>query len=509
MSSNTRTIICLFRNDLRIHDNLPLFHSHLDASHVLPVFCLDPREFDKTYFFKMNRMSQNRIRFLYESILDLKESLKKKGSDLLIKKGKPESVLPSIMDQCQNVSAIYLQKEVADEEIKIEKEIEKLCKVPVKYFWGKTLIDIEDLPFQGLSNIPDVFTQFRTSVEKSCSVKSCMEEPKKWKPLPTISSEEFQDVTPSLIKEMESLSKMDPRTAFPFKGGETSSLNRVKSYFFEKNLLQKYKDTRNGLVGSEYSSKLSPWLALGCISPRYIYQEISRYEQNVIKNESTYWLFFELLWRDYFQFITYKYGVSMFQIGGPKRVDKPWKRRDDWFEKWKMGKTGIPFIDANMRELLATGFQSNRGRQNVASFLTKNLELDWRLGAEWFEQQLIDHDVCSNYGNWTYSAGVGNDPREDRKFNIIKQANDYDPQGDYIRLWCPELSNLPNDKIHVPWTLTDAEQKKYQCIIGVDYPQPMIVDYAWQRIYSSLASSSTPVNRPKSLNGPKGSRVKY
>jgi deoxyribodipyrimidine photo-lyase len=142
-----------------------------------------------------------------------------------------------------------------------------------------------------------------------------------------------------------------------------------------------------------------------------------------------------LLWRDFFRFVARKYDTALFRPTGILNVQKPWK--EDWqaFERWKQGITGVGFVDANMRELLLTGFMSNRGRQNVASYLVKDLKVHWLMGAEWFESHLIDYDVCSNYGNWNYAAGIGNDPREDRYFNIPKQASMYDPHGDYVRRW--------------------------------------------------------------------------
>ena len=157
-----------------------------------------------------------------------------------------------------------------------------------------------------------------------------------------------------------------------------------------------------------------------------------------IKNDSTYWLIFELLWRDFFRFTAQKQGNQLFRSNGlqPQKKIK-WKTDHDLFLSWSNGETGIPFIDANMKELNATGFMSNRGRQNVASYLTKHLGLDWRMGAEYFESLLIDYDVCSNYGNWAYIAGVGNDPI-DRIFNPHKQADQYDSKGKYVEYWLGE-----------------------------------------------------------------------
>jgi len=188
---------------------------------------------------------------------------------------------------------------------------------------------------------------------------------------------------------------------------------------FGTSAVKKYKETRNGLIGTEYSTKFSPYLALGCLSPRKIYFELKKYEQEVIKNDSTYWVVFELLWRDYFRFVCWMEGRKVFFPGGIKGEKIRWAVDMEKFQKWKSkseagtnnmlvveiivtlygtlfadGQTGVPFVDANMREMLQTGWMSNRGRQNVASFLVKDLNLDWRLGAEWFESVLVLHNEC-------------------------------------------------------------------------------------------------------------------
>lgn len=192
-----------------------------------------------------------------------------------------------------------------------------------------------------------------------------------------------------------------PQSAFPFKGGETAALLRLKSYLWDTQAVEKYKLTRNGLLGTEYSTKFSPWLTFGCISPRRIFFEIKKYETVRVKNDSTYWVIFELLWRDYFRFIASKYENCIFFSGGLKKIKYKWNEDLEKFQKWSEGKTGVPFVDANMREMLQTGWMSNRGRQNVASFLTKDLKLDWRMGAEWFEYLLvclIDNTIdCINF----------------------------------------------------------------------------------------------------------------
>jgi deoxyribodipyrimidine photo-lyase len=150
---------------------------------------------------------------------------------------------------------------------------------------------------------------------------------------------------------------------------------------------------------------------------------------------------------------------------------------------WVEGRTGFPLVDANMRELAATGFMSNRGRQNVCSFLALELNQDWRYGAEYFESVLLDHDVHSNYGNWC--AGAGMTGGRLNRFNIIKQSKDYDQHGDYVRLWLPELKDIPTELIHEPWKMNQFQQSKYNCRIGVDYPNPIAQPFSYDPKISS------------------------
>ena len=175
-------------------------------------------------------------------------------------------------------------------------------------------------------------------------------------------------------------------------------------------------------------------MANGSLSSRMIYEKVKEYEDVIEQNESTYWLIFELIWRDFFKFIALKHGDKIFHANGILNLSYGKKSSAKAFELWISGKTEEPFVNANMIELAKTGFMSNRGRQNVASFWAKNWQQDWRIAAAYFESLLIDYDVHSNYGNWLYVAGVGNDPR-DRQFNVKRQATMYDPNGEYQDLW--------------------------------------------------------------------------
>jgi len=260
------------------------------------------------------------------------------------------------------------------------------------------------------------------------------------------------------------------------RGGETEGLARLHAYLWERDALKTYKETRNGMLGEDYSSKFSPWLAHGCLSARQIAAEVRRYEAERVSNQSTYWMLFELLWRDFFRLYGQKYGDRLFWRSGPKDESGMPRRVDEgWYAKWREGRTGFPLVDANMIELRETGFMSNRGRQNAASFWAKHMQQDWRAGAAWFESMLIDYDVTSNWGNWAYVAGVGSDPRG-RYFDIERQAKKYDADAAYVKHWIRPLAPLPAGLAREPYRMTPMDQEMYSVRVGEDVPAPLL-DY--------------------------------
>ncbi len=463
--------ILWLRNDLRLHDQEALYRAVANCEEIYPVFCLDPRQFAEDQF-GFQKTGPFRTQFLKESLEDLHQRLKEKGSTLILRQGKPEEVLPALVAEGE-IEAVFAHKEVTAEEVQVETAVENAlfkAGISLNLYWGSTLYHLEDLPMP-MNALPDVFTQFRKQVEKMASVRELFPTPAA---ISTQTALFKSDIFPSFEALGQTAPVPDERAVLPFKGGEIAGIERLQDYFWEKDCLKTYKETRNGLLGSDYSSKFSAWLALGCLSPRYIYQEVKRYEKLRKKNSSTYWLIFELIWRDYFRFVSHRYGNDLFKVGGIKRESRKWSQHAQRFEAWKNGETGVPFVDANMKELLHTGFMSNRGRQNVASFLVRDLGLDWRMGAAWFESQLVDYDVCSNWGNWNYVAGIGNDPREDRYFNTVSQARRYDSQGEYIKTWLPALRGLSSNMVHAPWEHRDQALKAHGVEPGVDYPRPII-----------------------------------
>lgn len=426
-----KTALVWFKTDLRIEDNETLVKAIAQSEKVIPVYCFDESYFGNTvYGFK--KTGAFRAQFLLESLEDLDAKLRTLGSGLLIVQGKPEVEIPKLVQEYK-AQKVFAKREVAFEEIQTQKVVQnELFKLRCELdtFSTSTLYHAEDLPFS-IKNIPDVFTNFRKKTEKDSEIRSPFEAPTKINS-PAISAMEL----PTLETLGLTKTTIDSRAVLQFKGGESEAIKRLKHYFYDTQGLSSYKETRNGMVGSDYSSKFSPWLALGCISPRFIYAEIKKYEKQFGANDSTYWLVFELLWRDFFRFMFKKYQTKFFLYEGIKSEKVNSKSLNEkLLSQWMNGTTPSDFINANMLELQQTGFMSNRGRQNVASYFCNELNMDWRVGAAYFEEQLIDYDVCSNWGNWAYLAGVGNDPRGHRYFNIDKQAADYDKKKLFRNLW--------------------------------------------------------------------------
>lgn len=417
-----------FRSDLRINDNLALNKAIDNSKHILFIYIDDENNYRQTSW-EFLRMGEHRKIFINQGLSNLDKILKNYGHSLHLFKGNTIEILKKITQE-HFIDTVFCEEIYASEE---KKQIESLKNlgINVNLTFQSSLFNLEQLPFD-LNDMPNVFTKFRKLIEQN-QIKPNS---------PNRLSENISNLLPITIDNTEiKLQKTEDykQSSFPisqdnFMGGEINARASIKKYF-QSNFPLSYKDTRNNLIGINFSTKFSPWLALGFISARQIYSYLKEYELAFIANESTYWIFFELLWRDFFRFIFIKYGDYFFYKSGLGLNPIKIKHNVKSFLAWSQGETPNSFINAGMIELNKTGFLSNRMRQITASYLVNELSCDWRSGAAWFESQLIDYDVYSNYGNWAYIAGCGTDPRGGRHFNIEKQRQTYDPEGDYQKMW--------------------------------------------------------------------------
>lgn len=505
LKDSSMTALVWFKStDMRLRDNQVLHAAHSECNKVMHCYIIDPATFrcQSVSSSSTAKYSMKRLAFLAESLVDLNSNLEKLNSCLYVFTGSSKVVIEKAMTTWLENPKLYFHEETVHEEKQlVSTATSSLASSSISTFWGGgTLYEDSDLTFP-LEEL-GMFTSFRKLMEP-LPIAAPLDLPKDIKISPSINAETFRDeelidlldrasmTCEGIMQRLVEISSSsacratdDPyfSCSLPksvYTGGETSAWERIAHYIIQgEGRLSCYKETRNGLVGKDYSSKLSMYLATGAITARQVVAAVQAFElSSGIKNESTGWIIFELLWRDYMKFYGMKYGRKLFYLGGAQGKDgirkHPWGNDLNLLSLWMTGRTGYPFVDANMRELMQTGYMSNRGRQVVASFLVRDMGQDWRRGAEFFESHLLDHDVNSNYGNWQYSAGVGADPRDDRYFNIIKQAILYDPNAEFIRLWCPELSSLPTECLLNPLLMT-AVLRVTEGIDTALYPPPCV-----------------------------------
>ncbi len=393
-----KNVIYWFRNDLRVADNPAFSRACQQADNVFAVYVHDPKHDVQTQW-GFERVGTHGKVFLAARLQDLAAQLQAVGYELVELHGSHKDALPTFA-KLHDTAAIYCEDIAAPEE---QDDVAALqaAGLQVKTHWQSSLLEPDDLPFE-VQNLPAVFTAFRNKVEKL---------------------------------------NMKPREPlFHSKNLPESAADKHLKHYFANDFALTYKQTRNQPMNwtpkEHFSTQFSPWLACGAISVPMIYAELKRFEAERGANDSTYWIWFELLWRDYFRFLHLQHGKNLYRkqgLGDAALAKVP--NNPQGLMRWREGRTGEPLVDAGMRELAATGWLSNRMRQVVASYLIYDLGGDWRAGAAWFESQLIDYDVYSNQGNWLYIAGRGTDPRGGRRFNPLMQAQQHDPDGVYRRFW--------------------------------------------------------------------------
>ncbi|NVK39895.1 MAG: DASH family cryptochrome [Oceanospirillaceae bacterium] len=422
------------RNDLRLHDQ-PAFRIAKARQEPLAVVFILPGHWLQTDRQGLDRLGAAKARFLRQSLDDLDAQLQRSGLGLTVLSGDPVALLRRWHRQ----SAFHLitQAAQAPEEGAWLRALAD-AGISIETVENQTLFDSEQIaPL--LAGWPKSFTAFRHRVESGL-------EPRVPRAPESLSAAPAEPPFDAAVRWPGGSDTEEGRSQF--RGGERAGLERLDDYLWRRRALDHYRDSRNQLIGRDFASQLSPWLAWGCLSVREVWHQIRRYEARYGEDEQRYWLRFELLWREFFHCSMRHYGRLLFRRDGLAARPLPETRfQASYWHAWCQGRTGVPMVDAGLRELTATGYCSNRLRQNLASYLIHQLGLDWRLGARFFERHLIDFDVASNQGNWAYIAGAGQDPRQGRRFDLNWQLRRYDPALMHIRHWLPELADIDIESI--------------------------------------------------------------
>jgi deoxyribodipyrimidine photo-lyase len=454
------TVIWWIRRDLRLRDNQALAAALRTGKQVIPLFIIDP------HLAESRPRPQKRLNFLWGGLHALDERLRQRGSQLIVRRGNPTQELTRMMAETQ-ATTIFAEEDFTPYAKKRDQLISE--NLPLKLTPGFTVLPVGSV-LKANGNPYTIYTPYS----------------KTWKsfPLPqaaALISEPEQINTPTGIHR----APIPDHTSSPlFPPGEIEAQTRLQNFIAgETAPIFRYAEQRDR-PDRAGTSMLSPYLRFGMISVRELVisaqNAISRATHPNTRKGAQTWLD-ELIWREFFITILANFPHVRSQSFRPALRQIPWRNDPDEFKAWQAGKTGYPIIDAAMRQLTQTGWMHNRARMIVASFLVKDLLIDWRWGEGWFMKNLVDGDLAANNGGWQWSAGTGTDAAPYfRIFNPTLQGKKFDPQGDYVRQWMPELVRVPTKHIHTPWKMPEQLQNQVGVRLGVDYPYP-IVDHAQAR----------------------------
>ncbi|CAE7255341.1 cry [Symbiodinium sp. CCMP2592] len=483
------SVVWFKATDLRTHDHEPLSLAHAAGLPVLHLYVLDPRWFKSTPLAGFPRTGARRALFQLEALADLSKRLETAGHKLCVRHG--VSTARAFEELCDDfeVAACYASREVCPEELRLEQKVQEVLKAKrageLQLCWTYELHHYDDLPAEVRRKGASGFSGYRRCFSERVEVRA---------PQPRVDLAKSSPVhwpraegLPSSVTDLGLAApspEPDDRAEVTWVGGETAALARLEEYFFESNdiALQfvgatNFPHDGHSSTAAKSQSKLSPWLAHGCLSSRYLYAELKRYEKERRQTDCTARMVHELYFRDFVRFSALLKGSKIFKLEGIYGRHPPggWLQEDELLAPWCHGRTGFPFLDASMRELEATGSCCHAGREVAAWFLVCDLGIDWRLGAEWFESTLIDYEPASNWFNWAFTcvprATGGNSIQEEAKplrpprtrlqtLEAIYWAAQQDPDGEYIKLWVPELRGLTGDLAREPWKATSQEPEE-------------------------------------------------
>ena len=453
-----KTALWWIRRDLRLSDNQTLNAALGKAEQVIPVFVLDPRLSGSPY------ASEKRLAFLYDGLRALEDNLRMIGSYLVVRRGDPAQVLASLLGET-GAGAIFAEADYSPYARRRDQAI--ASALPLQLCGGLTVQPV-DAVLKADRTPYTVFTPYS---------KAWLGQP--W-------SEALLPAPERIATPLNLISEGIPESPrlsaqIPFRAGEAEAQLHLEEFI--RLAISRYRDDRNrmDLAGT---SGLSPYLRFGMISARQAATAARLAERqaddDISRRGAETWLN-ELIWREFYISILYHFPHVRRQAFRPAMREIRWLNDSEDFQAWTEGRTGYPIVDAAMRQLVLTGWMHNRARMITASFLAKDLLIDWRWGERFFMQHLIDGDPAANNGGWQWSAGTGTDAAPYfRIFNPVMQSMKFDPNGDYIRRYVPELGRVPAEFIHSPWEMPAELQKRNDCLIGKDYPAP-IVDHHMAR----------------------------
>jgi deoxyribodipyrimidine photo-lyase len=452
------TAIWWIRRDLRLSDNQALAAALSQAEVVVPVFIMDPKLLASPY------ASQKRVAFLFEGLQTLDLDLVKRGSKLIVRNGDPVEVLHGLREETK-ASAIYAEADVSPFARKRDTRV--MSTLPLILTPGLTVHPVESL--RKSDGTPyTVYTPFSRMWHSLPFPGKPLPAPERLPILPILTSSGLPDMLKHTLDKI-------------FPAGEIEAQRRLTR--FTDSLIECYAEDRNRM-DLDGTSGLSPYLRFGMLSARQAVwaareaEELSK-DITAIHGAET-WLN-ELIWREFYAAILYHFPYVRRVAFRPELRKIAWRYDIDGMHAWAEGQTGYPVVDAAMRQLNSTGWMHNRARMITASFLTKDLLIDWRQGERYFMQHLLDGDPAANNGGWQWTAGTGTDAAPYfRIFNPVLQGMKFDPEGAYVRRWVPELVDVPNRFIHAPWEMPANMQAQTGCVIGKNYPAP-IVDHAEAR----------------------------
>jgi deoxyribodipyrimidine photo-lyase len=462
--TSDRTSIVWFRRDLRVHD-LPALAAAVESGPVVPCFIFDDRLLTGGRF-----VSPTRVRFMLGCLEDLRRSLRERGSDLILRHGEPEAVLPELAEAA-GADHVHWTADVSPwaawRDGRVAGALDQ-AEIGHTAHPGAYIVDDPGPIVSGKGTPYTVYSPF---------YKAWLEVERRELDEPPERIETPGSMKVGRMPSLDSLGLEGEAAETSFEPGETAARDAARTYL--NGGLAEYAATRNRPAGG--SSRLSPYIRWGCLSPLELEVKFGLQQgkgSRVFRKE--------LAWREFYASVLGNFPeVARVEFQERYRGTLNWQRDEDLLEAWQKGKTGYPLIDAGMRELLRDGWMHNRVRMVVASFLTKDLHLDWREGEKWFMERLVDGDMASNNGGWQWTTSVGTDPAPyfQRMFNPMTQHERFDPDGEYVRRWVPELREVPDEHLVRPWLMDEDQQRACGCEIGVDYPAP-VIDHAEERRFA-------------------------